>query len=85
MVPDTCMDLRATVIKWVHRVEQNCMGQSTKYIRITIHGNPTRALIDSGSKVCIVRQQILPIHHKREMQLGFELRQIFDSLGYVGI
>ena len=28
---------------------------------ISIHGIPTRALIDSGSQVCIVRQQLLPI------------------------
>ena len=28
---------------------------------ITIHGVPTRALIDSGSQVCIIRHQILPI------------------------
>ena len=30
-------------------------------VDITIHGVPTRALIDSGSQVCIIRQQILPI------------------------
>ena len=30
-------------------------------IDITIYGVPTRALIDSGSQVCIVRQQLLPI------------------------
>ena len=30
-------------------------------VDITIYGVPTRALIDSGSQVCIVRQQLLPI------------------------
>ena len=30
-------------------------------VDITIHGVPTRALMDSGSQVCIVRKQLLPI------------------------
>ena len=30
-------------------------------VDITIYRVPTRALIDSGSQVCIVRQQLLPI------------------------
>ena len=30
-------------------------------VDVTINGVPTRALIDSGSQVCIIRQQLLPI------------------------
>ena len=30
-------------------------------VNITIHSVPTRALMDSGSQVCIVRKQLLPI------------------------
>ena len=30
-------------------------------VDVTIHGVPTRALMDSGSQVCIVRKQLLPI------------------------
>ena len=30
-------------------------------VGITIHGVPTRALIDFESQVCIIRQQMLPI------------------------
>ena len=38
----------------------NVIGSVYK-VDITINGVPTRALIDSGSQVCIIRQQLLPI------------------------
>ena len=40
--------------------QTNVIGSVYK-VDISIHGIPTRALIDSGSQVCIVRQQLLPI------------------------
>ena len=40
--------------------QMNEIGSVYK-VNITIHGVPTRALIDSGSQVCIIRQQMLPI------------------------
>ena len=38
----------------------NVIGSVYK-VDVTINGVPTRALIDSGSQVCIIRQQLLPI------------------------
>ena len=35
--------------------------ESMYKVDVTIHGVPTRALMDSGSQVCIVRKQLLPI------------------------
>ena len=40
--------------------QTNVIGSVYK-VDISIHGIPTRALIDSGSQVCIVRQQLLSI------------------------
>ena len=44
--------------------QMNEIGSVYK-VNITIHGVPTRALIDSGSQVCIIRQQMLPIIKKK--------------------
>ena len=38
----------------------NVVGSVYK-VDVTINGVSTRALIDSGSQVCIIRQQLLPI------------------------
>ena len=46
--------------KSVKLCQTNVIGSVYK-VDISIHGIPTRALIDSGSQVCIVRQQLLPI------------------------
>ena len=45
----TCEAANTNVIGSVYKVD------------VTINGVPTRALIDSGSQVCIIRQQLLPI------------------------
>ena len=44
--------------------QMNEIGSVYK-VNITIHGVPTRALIDSGSQVCIIRKQMLPIIKKK--------------------
>ena len=46
--------------------QTNLIGSVYK-VDISIHGIPTRALIDSGSQVCIVRQQLATSYYKRKM------------------
>ena len=41
-------------------VNANVIGSVYK-VDVTINGVPTRALIDLGSQVCIIMQQLLPI------------------------